>query len=122
MSSKLAKDPLIVTITNSGFYLGSELDHRMKFHSWHLAKVVNDLAIENGTCLTQGSFNSLSGVSWIIRDQHREFEFDKRKYRTRPAKIWNFLPDEILARSQEPDVTKTFAKEDEETSDAASDK
>lgn len=102
--SKGNEEPLVVTITSRGFFLGNlagNFDPRLHFHSWYFAKLVNDAALEHGTSLTQLSFNLFSGAGWSVHEQEKYLKLDLKEFYSRPANIWNFLPDEVLAKGNE---------------------
>lgn len=94
-----------VTISNVGFFMGTELNNYHLFYSWRLAKLVNDISKKYGPGLCQGGFNSLAGAGPIVSDQideicnnnknnersricHKQFQL----YKQRPANIWNMFP------------------------------
>jgi len=109
-TTKSDDSTLVITVGSGGFYLGEEFDPRLKFHSWYLAKILNDCAVKRKTSLTQRAFNSLSGVSWIVRDQYSLSTFDKKTYQERAANVWNFLPEEIVKMQQEQGVKQDNSK------------
>ena len=88
-----------VTISNVGFFMGLEMNDFYMFHSWALAKLVNDAALKVGPGLRQGGFNSLCGAGSIAGDQYFEFcegNWDRAKwdaYENRPAELWNIFLD-----------------------------
>jgi hypothetical protein len=87
-----------ITVSNSGFFMGPDMNEFHLFYSWRLAKLVNDIALEAGPGLTQEGFNSLCGARSIAGNQYFDIcEADWQddgfvRYKSRPAEIWNILP------------------------------